>query len=141
MANEVQSLFTRLFRRYAAEFRAKLDKDITGPQLTLLEMLRNYGSQKMTDLAERLCVTVGAVTLLGDRLIKAGYVERERSQSDRRVVQLTITQSGLELVEQFFQVRNEVLEKYLGRLNEDELEQLGHLFRKMLDLEANGTKS
>lgn len=135
MPEAIQSLFTKLVRRYFAEFRSHLDKEmeITGPQFALLEVLRNEGPQKMTDLAEKLCVTVGAVTLLGDRLIKTKLVERERLQTDRRVVLLSITQAGHDLVEQIVHVRNDVLEKYLGRLTEDELEQLSTLYKKMLN--------
>jgi DNA-binding MarR family transcriptional regulator len=140
MPDAIQSLFVKLVRRYVGEFRNQLDKEVTGPQLALLEVLRNEGAQKMTDLAEKLCVTVGAVTLLGDRLIKSGLVERERLQSDRRVVLLSITQGGLDLVEQFWQVRNQVLQKYLGRLTDDEVQQLCVLYKKMLNINDHQTE-
>lgn len=126
-------LFAQLLRRFSSELRRELRNDVTGPQLFLLEMLRENGPLKMSDLAERLRVTVGAVTLQANRLIKMGYVERTRSEEDRRVVMLSITETGRELADEYREIRERVMQVYFGKLTQEELRELGRLYGKMLD--------
>jgi len=49
-------------------------------------------------LAERLCVQHHTAVALVDKLEEHGWVERERSTSDRRQVLLTLTEDGAELL-------------------------------------------
>jgi DNA-binding MarR family transcriptional regulator len=48
----------------------------------------------MGDLSRRLVLTSGGATRLIDRMIEAGFVERERSNDDKRVQVVTITEAG-----------------------------------------------
>lgn len=48
----------------------------------------------MTDVADKLGITVGTLTTAINRLVTKGYVERNRSEEDRRVVQIGLTQKG-----------------------------------------------
>lgn len=52
------------------------------------------GTHTMTDIADRLGITVGTLTTAINRLISKGYVERNRSEEDRRVVEITLTKRG-----------------------------------------------
>lgn len=132
---DVVKLFAMLLRQYAMEFRQLVGNDVTGPQIYLLEILNEQGPTKMSDLAEQLKVTVGAVTLQADRSIKCGLVTRERSTTDRRVVLLSITEEGRVLVTKTRQIRQGIMQQHFDRLSPEETEQLGHLYRKMLDIE------
>lgn len=130
--DDVMKLFAQLLRMYSIEFRQLVGGEITGPQLYLLEILNEFGPTKMSDIAERLQITVGAVTLQADRSINAGLIIRERSTTDRRVVLLSITDEGRELVSKARQMRKGIMKKHFDRLSSDELEQLGKLYQKML---------
>ena len=68
------------------------------PQYTLMEKVDEMGEVNMSVLAERLAVTMGAATNLVDRLVHAGHVERRRSESDRRVVKVELTEQGRNLL-------------------------------------------
>jgi len=133
--DDVMKQFATLLRLYSIEFRQLVGGDVTGPQLYLLEVLHECGPTKMSDIAERLQITVGAVTLQADRSIKAGLITRERSTTDRRVVLLSITDEGRELVSNARQMRHGIMKKHFDRLSPDELEQLGRLYQKMLSEE------
>lgn len=56
------------------------------------------GEMTMGDLAETLLLTHHAAVQLMDRLTKAGLAKRVQSQQDRRMVLLTLTQLGDDLV-------------------------------------------
>lgn len=133
--------FFRLLRQISGEYRALMvDQDISGPQLVLLELLRSRGPQKISVLAEHMYVTVGNVTLLADRLHKAHLIERERSETDRRVVLLSLTAEGDALVERTRAIRNRVFSRYFGALNPEELEHFGRLIEKMLAASEKSTQ-
>ena len=53
----------------------------------------------MGDLAETLLMTPQAAVQLVDRLAKAGFAERRQSDADRRVVRLSLTREGDELID------------------------------------------
>lgn len=51
-------------------------------------------AQSMTDVADKLGITVGTLTTAINRLVIKGYVERNRSEQDRRVVEIGLTKQG-----------------------------------------------
>ena len=70
---------------------------LTGPQSQVLRLLIKNGSLSSADLSRKMYVTPSNVTGIIDRLEKKGLVERIRKQGDRRVANITLTNSGLEL--------------------------------------------
>ncbi|HUW58165.1 MAG TPA: MarR family transcriptional regulator [Planctomycetota bacterium] len=65
------------------------------PLCTAMSVLKERGEMMMGELARELDVSMGAGTNLVDRLLELGYVERMRSESDRRVVKVRMTPEGL----------------------------------------------
>jgi len=74
------------------------DRNISLPQYTLLAVLDEKGECTMGRLADALGITLGAVTGLLDRMIHIGYVERERSTEDRRIVKARLTAKGRDIL-------------------------------------------
>jgi DNA-binding MarR family transcriptional regulator len=70
---------------------------LTGPQSLVLRLLIKKGALSSADLSRQMYVTPSNITGIIDRLEKKGLVERIRQQSDRRVVLITLTQSGKKL--------------------------------------------
>ncbi len=106
--------FDRLFR----------ERGISDAQYNVLRILRGVAAQGLpcNEIAERMVSRDPDVTRLVDRLEKAGWVERVRIASDRRVILVRITPAGVK-------VTNE-LDKPIGELHRS---QLGHLTRAELD--------
>jgi DNA-binding MarR family transcriptional regulator len=61
--------------------------------------LASRGPQSLADLAEAADVTPPTATRMCDRLIKKGLVTRRHDRGDRRLIRLTLTTKGYELVE------------------------------------------
>jgi DNA-binding MarR family transcriptional regulator len=73
--------------------------EISAPQMNLLLPLAEEGSMSSGQLAEAAGLTPATTTHMLDQLAAAGIVERERSESDRRVVVSQLTEQGRELLE------------------------------------------
>ncbi len=133
MANQDLMIFIRLIREINNSVRKEWNFLISGPQLQLLELLHKQGPMRMSDLADKLDVTLGAITSLADRMIKGSYVIRERSEEDRRVVNLKLTPEGKDLLNTFSESRNVAIERFLCNLTPEEKEEMIRLCSKMLD--------
>jgi len=74
--------------------RVVVPKGLTGPQFGLLMHLHRRGPLTPSELSDTLCVTMGNITGLIQRLKKLGFVERRRSSTDRRILRIALTDSG-----------------------------------------------
>jgi len=67
--------------------------DLSIAELHTLEAI-GYESRAMSETASRLGITTGTLTVAIDRLVRKGYVERNRDTKDRRVVRINLTRKG-----------------------------------------------
>lgn len=65
--------------------------NLTGPQGMLVGTLAHCGEMKISDLSEKLGLSNSTVSGIVDRLEKQGLVERIRSEKDRRVVYVCVS--------------------------------------------------
>ncbi|MGA3362059.1 MAG: MarR family transcriptional regulator [Solirubrobacteraceae bacterium] len=95
LANELRPILVRLARELRKETS---HLGITGGQATLLWQVAENPGIGLRALAELEGIATPTVSGLIDRLQRAGLVTRERSQTDRRRIGLTITPAGSELL-------------------------------------------
>lgn len=69
-------------------------KDITNNDMHVIEAVGVGEKRKMSEVAKRLSVTQGTLTINVTALENKGYVVRERSEKDKRVVYVTLTERG-----------------------------------------------
>ena len=69
-------------------------KDITNNDMHIIEAIGIDEPRNMSEIAKRLSVTVGTLTTNMNGLEKKGYIIRERSVEDKRVVYITLTERG-----------------------------------------------
>lgn len=69
-------------------------KDITNNDMHIIEAIGIEEPLNMSVIAKKLNVTVGTLTTNMNGLEKKGYIVRERSASDKRVVYITLTERG-----------------------------------------------
>jgi MarR family transcriptional regulator, organic hydroperoxide resistance regulator len=67
---------------------------LTMQQSTLLQHLHPERVRSLRSLSEHLGLTSSTVSIAVSRLAEWGYVRREKSQQDKREVQLTLTSAG-----------------------------------------------
>lgn len=93
------------------------DSSITPPQLGVLFHLDKCGPMTMKDLSDMMGLTHGAATGLVDRVLKQGLISRVRLESDRRVVEVSITDQGRELLQRIAQRRHAILRNIMQELS------------------------
>ncbi|MFM2342089.1 MAG: hypothetical protein RLZZ592_1742 [Pseudomonadota bacterium] len=116
--------------------RRLVEHDLTHAQwLPLFKLLKGCDSVTVASMARDLDVDPAAVTRMFDRLEAKGLVQRDRSTTDRRVVQLALTEAGRAVAEKVPPVLVEVLNAHLAGFQPEEFEMLMSLLRRM---DANG---
>jgi DNA-binding MarR family transcriptional regulator len=100
-------------------------------ELRVVEFLGNEGSRMMRELAEHLAVAVNSMTSIADGLEKKGLVRRQRSEKDRRVIRVDLTEPGREIYQSLVEMHLRLFRSMLAALTEDEQEIFMVLFRKI----------
>ncbi|MFZ5591491.1 MAG: MarR family transcriptional regulator [Bacillota bacterium] len=113
-----------LFRNFAAYLFPNSKDGLTHVQTVMLKLLYYEGSQTVSEIADFMGVTMAAVSSLTDRLLKNKLITRERSEKDRRVVIISLTAEGRELIQLFLQERRRKLQRLLEELGWEKSEQL-----------------
>lgn len=98
---EQSSLFIsylRVTQHMSQQFRSHFGRmDLTFPQAMVLTVLGEDGPVPISTLAERTGSANSTVSGIVDRLEKLGLAKRERSESDRRVIYVGVTEKYREL--------------------------------------------
>jgi len=92
---------------------------LTEPQSAVMRKLFNNGPVSSADLSRSLFVTPSNITGIVDRLEKKQFVKRIRKDGDRRVVLITLTESGKELGKS---LPDPIMKKFIAELADLELD-------------------
>lgn len=93
-------------------------------EIHTIEAIGMEGNRTMGEIAHDLRITVGTLTTSINRLIKKGYVERKRIEEDRRVVLVSLTESGKKVFDVHSVFHKEMIDEIMENFNGDELELL-----------------
>jgi DNA-binding MarR family transcriptional regulator len=91
-------------------------EDITIAQYRALVVLASRGPQRIAGLAGALDVAPSTAGRMCDRLVRKGLIRRHRARADRRVVQVSITGTGRQVVDEATGRRRTLLAGILARL-------------------------
>jgi DNA-binding MarR family transcriptional regulator len=105
--------------------------DLSCQELRLVEFLGDQGPRMMRELAEHLLLAVNSMTGTVDKLERKGFVRRERSEEDRRVVRVELTAVGRLAYEAAIAAKLRFLRNMLHVLTEEEQDIFMVLFRKI----------
>lgn len=109
-----------LFPRWISENIGD-DWGISGPGLLLVGLLSRTGDLTMSEVAEALDLTPGAVTRIVKGLETAGYVTRVENPDDRRQSFVKLTPAALKKSEHLMPLHDELIAKATESLTEKEL--------------------
>ncbi|MDD4886880.1 MAG: MarR family transcriptional regulator [Thiomonas sp.] len=105
--------------------------DLTGTQWHPLLHV-HQGCDTVAACAREMQTDAGAMTRMLDRLEAKGLLVRERSVSDRRVVNLVLTPRGTEIAAQIPHVLAEVLNEHLRGFSAEEFAQMLTLLQRFI---------
>nr|WP_246625123.1 MarR family transcriptional regulator [Fictibacillus nanhaiensis] len=102
------------------------EEEITSTQFQILKTLSSREKWTVSEIADAMKVRASATTVIIDRLVKRGLVDRYRSELDRRIVYVQLNALGLHTFGLIQEKRNGVLIKYMSQLTEKQLSDMVH---------------
>jgi DNA-binding MarR family transcriptional regulator len=130
MSEMQRCMMARLGPSGAADW---LRLELTTPQLKTLFCLVSGGEQTMSHLAHKLGIGLPAATSLVDRLVDAKLVEREHSQTDRRVVLVRPNEAGEQLTTRLRAVHEDQWRRVLEQVSDEDMPVLAAGVKVMLE--------
>src|SRR5882757_1080597 len=94
---------------------------ISGSDLECLDFLNLEGRVTAGRLAEVTGLTTGAITGVVDRLEKAGFVRRERDETDRRKVFIATVPENVAKIGKFYEHMQRAMQKVCSTYSDAEL--------------------
>ena len=96
-------------------------QDLTNNDMHVIEAIGPGPGNNMSAIAKKLNVTVGTLTTAMNHLVKKMYVERHRSEKDRRVVMVNLTPKGEGAYRHHEDYHRQMTQAVVDRLSEEEL--------------------
>ena len=124
LTRSVDSFLARLYEHDTLD-------DLTESQFGVLEALYHLGPMCQNELGHKILKSSGNMTLVIDNLEKKNLVKRTRSTEDRRMVMVSLTRAGEELIDRILPVHVAAITQEMNVLDPDEQEKLGELCRKL----------
>lgn len=106
-------------------------QDITNNDMHVIEAIGIGEPKNMSTIAKLLSVTVGTLTIAMNSLVKKGYVTRQRSSEDRRVVYISLSEKGRKAYRHHEQFHREMIDAILEDLTQEETESLVSALAKL----------
>lgn len=98
--------------------------DISNNDMHIIEAIGHGAPMNMSAIARKLSVTMGTLTTSMNSLVKKGYVLRERSEVDRRVVYISLSEKGKRAYAQHAAFHQEMIEAVAEGMEKEEKELL-----------------
>lgn len=108
------------------------DSGLTTAQAHAIEIVGHAGSIKMKELAKKIGVTTGTLTVAVDRLEKKGLLVRKPHETDRRSYLIELTPEGKACFEEHHEFHIRMTQEIVSDLSPGEQAQLGTLIEKVL---------
>lgn len=96
-------------------------KDISNNDMHVIEAIGIGEGNNMSAIAKKLNVTVGTLTTAMNSLVNKKYVERKRSEKDKRVVHVRLTKKGEAAYRHHENYHMQMTQAIFDKLTEDEI--------------------
>jgi DNA-binding MarR family transcriptional regulator len=126
-----------LLKRAGTQLAVNVDRrlaefDMTHAQYGIFSRLQSAPSTA-ADLARSSMTDTGAMTRMLDRLEEKGFVQRSRSSTDRRIVEVSLTDKGRQIADRMREVAVDMLNHHLRGFTPEEVEQFKTFLRRMIN--------
>lgn len=104
LAKEIANLVPKVMRNFRSRYL--LTTGVSVSQIVILTNLESEGGISLKELAKKIGISSATASILIDKLVKAGLIERREDEKDRRKITLRLTNKGKTTVNQF---RNDIV--------------------------------
>ncbi|GIU31357.1 MarR family winged helix-turn-helix transcriptional regulator [Shewanella sp. MBTL60-007] len=107
------------------------DKGFSLPQVHTVEILGLNGPMRMKELAQKIGITTGTLTVQVDKMVDAGLVIRTPHANDRRSILVELTDSGRSMFEEHDKLHMQLTQDLTVKFTESERVQLLDFFERI----------
>lgn len=104
-------------------------KGLAMPHMVALVRIHSQPGCSVGDIAQHLDVTNAAASQMLDRLVRLGFLDRQEDPQDRRGKLLSLTETGLALLREGLEAREDWIPALVSRFGDDEVEALAGAMR------------
>lgn len=113
---------------------AQIEEDITLPHLEVIVTLKEEGTRHIAEIGEKLQIPKPQMTHLIDRLENLGIIGRHPDNTDRRIINIALTEKGNKIIEELDRIIKSSIREKLSCLTDEELRDLSQSLRKLGDI-------
>ncbi|CAM3058850.1 MULTISPECIES: MarR family winged helix-turn-helix transcriptional regulator [Vibrio] len=125
---ELNNLITEFYDKMSSwEMSVVKETGYSLAQIHTLEVLGSHGAMRMKELANRLSITTGTLTVQVEKLVQAGLIERQSIEGDRRSIQVTLTEEGKEVFQQHNALHMSLTEELTRRFSAEQQKNLAQM--------------
>ncbi|WP_225744174.1 MarR family winged helix-turn-helix transcriptional regulator [Marinilactibacillus sp. Marseille-P9653] len=97
-------------------------KDVSIKEMHTIEAIGMYEQLTTSEVAKKLGVTAGTLTVSVNNLVRKNYVERVRTDHDRRVVKLSLSPTGRLLYRLHDKFHRDMVKETIAEMDKDQSE-------------------
>ena len=135
--SEIDAYLTMIFNEVAIIEESALKNspfsDLTVHEMHTIEAIGLSGRRNTSDVARRLKVTLGTVSVAVNNLVNKGYVERSRDPKDRRIYLLKLTKNGRVLYRVHHKLHMDMVKHTIHGFDKEEVAVLKAGLRNLYD--------
>ena len=132
--SELSKKFMEFYDKLSSwEHSVVKDSGLSPAQMHTIEVIGHHQDLMMRELADRLGITTGTLTVAVDRLEKVGMVMRKPHEHDRRSWLIVLTDQGKSMYEQHNRYHEELTKEISHELSDQEIETITRLLGLIIE--------
>ncbi|MFS0779565.1 MarR family transcriptional regulator [Neobacillus sp. 3P2-tot-E-2] len=100
-------------------------------EFSVLEVLYYQGKQTIQQIGNRILISSGSMTYVIDKLEQKGIIKRNDCREDRRVIHITLTADGMEMMDNIMPMYQDIVDSFFVDLTGDESQLLVNYLKKV----------
>lgn len=109
-----------------------IDLKFSKSELFAMLLVSRKEVTKMSELADYINVPMSTANGIAERLLKKGYIRRERSEEDRRIVVVELTEDGKQVIDSLKELAVRYLKIATDALSKEEMDLLAGMVMKIV---------
>jgi len=106
--------------------------DLSITEIHTIDAVGDSDPKTMTEISRILKITMGTLTTGVDKLIKKGYLVRKRTEEDKRIVLVELTEKGMKAKKMHDAFHQEMIDSVISHLDPTEEELLVQSLQKLM---------
>lgn len=95
-------------------------KDISVNDMHIIEVIGNEEECSVSTVSKKIGITMASVNIAMNALVRKGYIIRQRSAIDKRVVIVSLTDKGISAFDHHEEFHNRMIDQITEKITEEE---------------------